>query len=96
LFLIPLLTLVPKLHEGSQFELDGEPMMMVTEQSAERIDHTIRDVEHLPMSHTNHRGLVRFDHADDPRYISLQDKIQRQVEKALEVVKRRFYHIQGQ
>jgi hypothetical protein len=70
-------------------------MMMVTLHSAERISHLVRDAEHLSMPHTNHRGLVRFNHADDPRYISLQNKIQRQVEKAPEVVRRRFYHIQG-
>jgi hypothetical protein len=70
--------------------------MMVTEQSAGRISHIIRDAEHLPMPHTNHRGLVRFDHADDLRYTSLEDKIQRQAEKAPEVVRRRFHRIQGQ
>jgi hypothetical protein len=76
--------------------MDGEPMMMVTLHSAERISHLVRDAEHLPMPHTNHRELVRFNHANDPRYISLQDKIQRQAEKAPEVVRRRFCHIQGQ
>jgi len=85
-----------KLHKESRFELSSELMMMVTERSAERIGHTIRDDGHLPMAHTNHRGLVRFDHADDPRYISLQDKIQRQTERAPEVVRRRYAHIQGQ
>jgi hypothetical protein len=76
--------------------MDGEPMMMVTLHSAGRISHLPRDAEHLPMPHTDHRRLVRFDHADDPRYIPLQDKIQRQAARASEVVRRRFYHIQGQ
>ena len=48
---------------------------MVTKHSAERISDRVRDIDHLP-SNTDHRGLVRFDHARDARYLSLIRKIQ--------------------
>jgi tetratricopeptide (TPR) repeat protein len=47
---------------------------MVTKNSAERISARVRDIDHLP-SNTDHRGLVRFDHARDDRYVSVIRKI---------------------
>jgi hypothetical protein len=70
-------------------------MIMVTQMSAERIGSTIRNIEHLPMSKTNHRDLVRFDNAYDERYKSLKDKIKTQAEKAPDEVRKRFSHEEG-
>jgi hypothetical protein len=70
--------------------------MMVTEHSAERITEKIRGVLHLPMQHTDHRGLVRFDDPYDTRYSSLRDKIENQAGGALGEVHKRPQHIEGQ
>lgn len=52
----------------------GPKEFMVTKGSAERISNHIRDIDHLP-SEADHRGLVRFEHPRDPKYMSVIDKI---------------------
>lgn len=47
---------------------------MVTKNSAERISNYVRDIDHLP-SASDHRGLVRFDHSRDDRYVSVIETI---------------------
>jgi len=61
--------------------MDGPKVLMVTKASAERIGHLSRDIEHLP-SHTDHRGLVRFDHSTDSRYLSVIGKLKEMVVEA--------------
>ena len=68
--------------------------MMVTEFSAERISDTIRDVNHLPMEHTDHRELVRFENPEEARFRSLKDKIKTQAAKAPGEVRKRLRHIE--
>lgn len=58
---------------------------MVTKTSAERIGRLTRDIEHLP-SHADHRGLVRFEHSQDGRYVSLIEKLKSMAAKAQETV----------
>lgn len=41
--------------------MTGPKEFMVTKSSAERISEYVRDIDHLP-SHSDHRGLVRFEH----------------------------------
>ncbi|KAK5711656.1 hypothetical protein LTR17_018291 [Elasticomyces elasticus] len=57
-----------------KFAMTGPKEIMVTKTSAERIGHSTRTIDHLP-SHTDHRGLVRFEHRQDSRYVSLIEKI---------------------
>jgi hypothetical protein len=52
----------------------GPKELMVTRSSAERIGHLARDIEHFP-SQSGHRGLVRFEHAQDGRYVSVIEKL---------------------
>ncbi|KAK6428170.1 hypothetical protein LTR95_015688, partial [Oleoguttula sp. CCFEE 5521] len=59
---------------GGHFEATGPKEFMVTKMSAERIGHFVRTIDHLPLS-TNHRGLVRFEHSQDARYISVIGKL---------------------
>ena len=59
-----------------QWVKEGPKEFMVTQTSAERISHEIRDIDHLP-SRSNHRDLVRFEHPQDDRYLSLIEKIGR-------------------
>lgn len=54
---------------------------MVTQVSAERIGHLIRNIDHLP-SNANHRDLVRFDHPQDDRYVSMIEKLKEMAAKA--------------
>lgn len=54
---------------------------MVTKDSAERISNCVRDIDHLP-SATDHRGLVRFDHSRDDRYISVIGTIKEIIARA--------------
>ena len=49
--------------------MDGPKELMVTKASAERVGHLSRDIDHLP-SNSDHRGLVRFEHAQDAQYRS--------------------------
>jgi hypothetical protein len=52
----------------------GPKELMVTRTSAERIGHLARDIEHLPCQ-SDHRGLVRFEHSGDGRYVSVIEKL---------------------
>jgi hypothetical protein len=54
---------------------------MVTKMSAERIGHHVRNIEHLS-SDTNHRGLVRFEHSLDERYVSVIEKLKEMAAEA--------------
>jgi hypothetical protein len=54
---------------------------MVTRTSAERIGHLVRDIEHLS-SVTDHRGLVRFEHSLDGRYLSMVEKLKEMAAEA--------------
>lgn len=65
--------------------MTGSKTLMVNKTSAERIGHIARDIEHLP-SHSDHRGLVRFDHSQDDRYISLIEKFRGMVQRAQNTV----------
>jgi hypothetical protein len=47
---------------------------MVTKTSAERVGYLVRNIEHHS-SETDHRGLVRFDHSLDRRYMSMVEKL---------------------
>jgi hypothetical protein len=60
---------------------EGPKELMVTKTSAERIGHLVRSIDHLA-SDTDHRGLVRFDHPQDPRYISVVEKLKEMVADA--------------
>lgn len=55
--------------------MTGPKELMVTQSSAERISNLVRDIEHLP-SYADHRGLVRFEHAQDSRYESMKAQLQ--------------------
>lgn len=57
----------------------------MTKTSAERIGRFTRDIEHLP-SHADHRGLVRFEHSQDGRYVSLIEKLKSMAAKAQQTV----------
>jgi hypothetical protein len=59
---------------GGRFVTEGPRELMVTKTSAERIGHLVRNIDHLS-SDTDHRGLVRFEHPQDPRYISMIEKL---------------------
>nr|POF20689.1 kinesin light chain [Quercus suber] len=63
------------------FAMNGRREFMVSKTSAERIGHVARDVDHLP-SNTDHRGLVRFEHAQDHRYRSMIAKLARMAGEA--------------
>jgi hypothetical protein len=52
----------------------GPKQFMVARNSAERIGHLVRDIEHLP-SESDHRGLVRFENSLDWRYTSMIEKL---------------------
>jgi hypothetical protein len=54
---------------------------MVTKMSAERIGHYVRSIEHLS-SDTDHRGLVRFEHSLDGRYVSMIEKLKEMAAEA--------------
>jgi hypothetical protein len=54
---------------------------MVTRMSAERIGHFVRNIDHLPLR-TDHRGLVRFEHWQDPRYVSVIEKVKKMAAEA--------------
>jgi hypothetical protein len=54
---------------------------MVTKMSAERIGHHVRNIEHLS-SDTDHRGLVRFEHSLDGRYVSMVEKLKEMASEA--------------
>ena len=70
--------------EDGQLEMTGPKELMVPKSSAERIGNLFRDIDHLP-SHSDHRGLVRFEHARDERYLSVIEKIRSIVASAAEV-----------
>jgi hypothetical protein len=59
---------------SGHFSTDGPRELMVTKTSAERIGHLVRNIEHLS-SDTDHRGLVRFEHSMDRRYMSMVEKL---------------------
>jgi len=59
---------------GSYSVTDKPRELMVTKLSAERIGHHVRNIEHLS-SNTDHRGLVRFEHSLDGRYVSVIEKL---------------------
>jgi hypothetical protein len=71
-----------------RFETNGPREFMVTDTSAERIGRLVRDMEHLP-SQTDHRGLVRFEHARDVRYRSTVGKLRRMAAEAPQELKLR-------
>lgn len=68
--------------------MTGPKKLMVTKNSAERISHDVRGIDHLP-SNTDHRGLVRFEHAQDARYRSVVDKLR---SMAIEAARRNMRH----
>ena len=61
---------------------------MVTKMSAERIGRFVRDIDHLPLS-TDHRGLVRFEHAQDAGYVSVVEKLRGMAEGAPQALQSR-------
>lgn len=65
--------------------MTGPKVLMVNKTSAERIGHLARDIEHLP-SHSDHRGLVRFNHSRDDRSISLIENVRGMAERAQNAV----------
>lgn len=66
---------------GGRFVTDGPRELMVTKMSAERIGHLARSIDHLP-SDTDHRGLIRFEHSFDVRYMSMVDKVKEMAAEA--------------
>jgi hypothetical protein len=69
-----LLTNFGQTSEDGSLATNGPKEFMVTRNSAERISDRVRDVDHLP-SEADHRGLVRFDHSHDDRYVSVIEKL---------------------
>lgn len=61
--------------------MTGQPQLIVTKHSAERISDRVRDIDHLP-SHSDHHGLVRFAHNQEDRYLSVIGKLQGMVSEA--------------
>lgn len=61
---------------------------MVTKMSAERIGHSVRNIEHLS-SDADHRSLVRFEHSSDQRYISMIEKLKGMAAEAPEALQSR-------
>ena len=61
---------------------------MVTKTSAERIGHLVRDIDHLPLR-TDHRGLVRFEHSQDPGYVSIIEKLKEMAAEAPQALESR-------
>ncbi|KAK4955189.1 hypothetical protein LTR10_007384 [Elasticomyces elasticus] len=57
-----------------KFAMTGPKETMVTRSSAGRIGDIVRTIDHLP-SDTDHRGLVKFEHSQDIRYVSVIEKI---------------------
>lgn len=68
---------------------------MVTKMSAERIGHLVRNIEHLS-SDTDHRGLVRFEHSLDRRYVSMVEKLKDMAAAAPQVLSRTVHNQRGQ
>jgi len=66
---------------NGHFSTDGPRELMVTKMSAERIGHHVRNIEHLS-SDTDHRGLVRFEHSLDGRYMSVIEKLKEMAAEA--------------
>jgi len=66
---------------GGRFTNQGPREFMVTKTSAERIGHLVRNIDHLS-SDADHRGLVRFQHSSDTRYISVIEKLEDMVARA--------------
>jgi hypothetical protein len=60
---------------------EGPRELMVTKMSAERIGNLVRNIDHLP-SDTDHRGLVRFEHSLDGRYVSMVEKLKEMAAEA--------------
>jgi hypothetical protein len=60
---------------------EGPRELMVTKMSAERIGHLVRNIDHLS-SDTDHRGLVRFEHFLDGRYVSVIEKLKEMAAEA--------------
>ena len=67
---------------------DGPRELMVTKMSAERIGYHVRNIEHLS-SDTNHRGLVRFEHSLDGRYVSMVEKLKEMTAEAPQALESR-------
>lgn len=66
---------------GGRFVTDRPRELMVSKMSAERIGHLVRNIDHLS-SDTDHRGLVRFEHSFDGRYVSLIEKLKEMAAEA--------------
>ena len=82
------LTAVRQDSGGGRFVSKGAKEFMVTKTSAERIGHLVRDIDHIPLR-ADHRGLVRFEHSEDPGYISVIEKLKGMAEKAPQALKLR-------
>lgn len=54
---------------------------MVTKMSTERIGQSVRNIEHLS-SDTDNKGLVRFEHSLDERYVSMIERLKGMAEEA--------------
>ena len=67
---------------------EGPRELMVTKMSAERIGHLVRNIDHLS-SDTDHRGLVRFDHSLDGRYVSMVEKLKEMAAEAPQALESR-------
>ena len=63
------------------FVTEGPRELMVTKTCAERIGHLVRDLDHLPLR-TDHRSLVRFEHSQDPGYVSIIEKLKEMATEA--------------
>ncbi|KAG9570995.1 hypothetical protein KCU71_g790, partial [Aureobasidium melanogenum] len=73
---------------GGRFTTNGPRELMVTKMSAERIGHLVRNIEHLS-SDTDHRGLVRFEHPLEPRYMSMIQKLKEMAGEAPQALQSR-------
>ncbi|RDW85549.1 hypothetical protein BP5796_03874 [Coleophoma crateriformis] len=62
----------------------GESILMVTAQSATQIGFQDNDYQNLPLE-TNHRDLVRFDHAGDNKYLQVAGHVRETVDKAIQI-----------
>lgn len=74
---------------------NGPPALLVTESSASQIGLAENFHDHQALD-TDHSGLVKFDHSQNPNYLKVKHRIQKLVENASQVVHSRFFAEEGQ
>ncbi|RDW75280.1 hypothetical protein BP6252_06422 [Coleophoma cylindrospora] len=72
-------------QENGSWASTGKSTLMVTEQSAIQIGARDNGYQNLPLE-TNHRDLVRFDDAEDNKYLQVAGRVRKTVDKAIQIV----------